>query len=227
VALEVVEDKSRRESAQLWRLGEEIHVEARPQGWAGYLMTVSGPGFEHSDVRLPLLGDYQPSNAALAVAAAHLLGNVDESAVSEGLASTRWPGRLQVIAERPRVILDGGHNPAALVEAGSALRELIGSERLVVVFAMLKERNPNELFKALRKVTPDVVVFSEPASAVGNAIDPNLLTSIYGAGSEAVRPASAALDRARQLAGRDGTVLVCGSLYLVGEILAQAQTTRL
>ena len=161
------------------------------------------------------------------MAAAHVLDGVDDGAVRKGLATTRWPGRLQVIANRPRVILDGGHNPAALTKAGTALRRLIGSERLVVVFGMLRERDPQELFKALRTVRPDAVVFTDPASAAGHAHEPRMLASLYVAGSLAVQPASAALDRARELAGSDGNVLVCGSLYLVGEILSQSQTTRL
>jgi len=69
---------------------------------------------------------------------------------------------------------------------------------------------------------PDAVVFTEPGSAGGHAIAAKQLADIYGPGSQAVTPASAALDRARELAGIDGNVLVCGSLYLVGEILAQA-----
>jgi dihydrofolate synthase/folylpolyglutamate synthase len=132
-----------------------------------------------------------------------------------------WPGRLQLIATKPRVVLDGGHNPKALTSAGAALRRLIGAERLVVVFAMLSERDPIQLLAALRSLKPDAAVFTEPASAAGHAIPAAQLASLYGPDAEAARPAKAALERARELAGADGNVLVCGSLYLVGEILAQ------
>jgi len=219
-ALEIVQAQAADESAALWRLGHEIKVESTSRGWDGHVLSVTGPGFAHRDLRLGLVGDYQPSNAALAVAAAHLLDDVSEDAIRKGLASTRWPGRLQVIAERPRVILDGGHNPAAMVKAGAALRRLIGSEKLVAVFAMLSERNPVQLLAALRTMSPDGVVFTEPASAQGHAIGPERLASLYGAGAHVARPASAALDQARGLAGASGNVLVCGSLYLVGEVLA-------
>src|SRR6266446_907456 len=168
--LAIVEARAKTMSAQLWRLGREVVVEYTTLGWAGHELNVGGPGFAYRDLRLPLVGDYQPANAALAVAVAHLLGVVGEDAVRDGLASTRWPGRLQVVGQRPRVILDGGHNPAAMVKAGAALRRLIGSERLVVVFAMLSERDPVKLLQALRTLRPDAVVFTEPASAHGHAI---------------------------------------------------------
>jgi len=219
-ALEIVEAQAERESSGLWRLGREINVEAHSRGWDGHLLSVTGPGFAHRDLYLPLVGDYQPLNAALAVAAAHQLDDLDEEAIREGLAATRWPGRLQVIARRPRVILDGGHNPAAMVKAGVSLRRLIGSERLVAVFAMLSERDPVELLGALRTLKPDSVVCTEPESAQGHAISAERLASIYGPGAHAERPAGAALEAAKGLAGASGNVLVCGSLYLVGEVLS-------
>jgi dihydrofolate synthase/folylpolyglutamate synthase len=222
VALEIVEDHARRAGSTIWRLGREINVEARSQGWEGHIINVTGPGFEHAGLSLPLAGDYQPANAALAVAAAEALGDSTHDAVRRGLADTVWPGRLQLIANRPRVVLDGGHNAEALTRTGLALRRLIGAERLVVVFAMLSERDPVQLLAALRTLKPAAAVFTEPASAAGHAISADQLASVYGPGGEAVRPAQAALERARELAAVDGNVLVCGSLYLVGEILEQA-----
>ena len=219
-ALEIVEARAAAESAQLWRLGSEIEFRAESLGWSGFELSVSGHDFEHHDLTLPLLGDYQPANAALAVAAAHLITAVTDDHVRAGLAATRWPGRLQLIGERPRVILDGGHNPAALMRAGAALRQLIGSERLVTVFGMLSERDPAQLVAALKTLRPDAVVFTEPASAHGHVIPAERLAGIYGSGASAEPRAEQALAQAVELAGPGGNVLVCGSLYLVGEILA-------
>jgi dihydrofolate synthase/folylpolyglutamate synthase len=219
-ALEIVEAHARKAGASVWRLGREVHVESTSKGWDGHMVSVSGPGFVHRDLKVPLVGDYQPDNAALAVATAHALDDVDDKAVRLGLAQTKWPGRLQVIAAAPRVVLDGGHNPAAMTKSGLSLRRLIESERLVTVFAMLSERDPLLLLAALRTLSPDAAVFTEPASAGGHAIPARDLAAMFGSGAEAVVPASAALERAKSLAGRDGNVLVCGSFYLVGEILA-------
>ena len=222
VALEIVQEHARKAGSRLWRLGREIQLTSTPEGWDGHRLNVTVLGHDYKNLSLPLVGDYQPANAALAVAAAVALGDASDDSVRRGLASTVWPGRLQLIANQPRVILDGGHNPAAMTKSGAALRRLIGSGRLVVVFAMLSERDPIQLLAALRTIDPDAVVFTEPDSAGGHAIPAKQLADIYGPGSQAVTAASAALDRARELAGIDGNVLVCGSLYLVGEILAQA-----
>ena len=222
-ALAVVEEHARRAGAEVWRLGREITLESTSKGWSGQVMSVSGPGFAYENLELALVGDYQPANAALAVASAHLIAQVSDDAVRRGLAAVVWPGRLQVVGRRPRVILDGGHNPAAMTKAGASLRALIGDERLVALFAMLSERDPNQLFVALRTLAPDAVVFTEATGAAGHAVDPVQLASLYGPGGEAVSHPEAALARAKQLAGADGNVLVCGSLYLVGEVLAMAR----
>jgi dihydrofolate synthase/folylpolyglutamate synthase len=219
-ALAIVEEHARKARATLWRLGTEIKVESMSRGWDGHKVDVSGPGFAHDRLHLPLVGEYQPANAALAIAAAHALDGVTDQAVRDGLASTRWPGRLQLVATQPRVVLDGGHNPAAMTKAGVALRALIGSQRLVTLFAMLSERDPVQLLAALRTLNPDAAVFTEPESAGGHAVAAEKLAGLYGPGSQHVVPAAAALARARELVGIDGNVLVCGSLYLVGEILA-------
>jgi dihydrofolate synthase/folylpolyglutamate synthase len=220
VALGIVEERARLTGSSVWRLGHEILLTSASKGWDGHTVDVAVDGQEYRKLSLPLVGDYQPSNAALAVAAAVALGDATEDSVRHGLASTVWPGRLQVIANHPRVILDGGHNPAAMIKSGASLRRLIGSERLVAVFAMLSERDPVQLLAALRMMNPDAVVFTEPGSAGGHAIAADQLADIYGPGAAAVTPATAALEQARELAGVDGNVLVCGSLYLVGEILA-------
>lgn len=219
-ALAIVEEHARKAQASLWRLGSEVKVESVSLGWDGHTIAVSGPGFAHDGIHLPLVGEYQPANAALAVATAHALDDITDQAVRDGLASTRWPGRLQVVASRPRVVLDGGHNPAAMMKAGAALRALIGSQRLVTLFAMLSERDPVQLVAALRTLNPDAAVFTEPVSAAGHAVGAEKLAELYGPGAHHVVPATAALAHARELAGPDGNVLVCGSLYLVGEILA-------
>jgi len=224
VALSIVERHAAHAGAEIWRLGHEVRVDAQPRGWEGHLITVSGPGFEHRDLTLPLVGDYQPANAALAVASANALGDVSDDAVRHGLAAARWPGRLQVISSEPRVIVDGGHNNAALTRTGESLRRLIGDQRLVVVFGMLSERDPAQLLPAVRAMAPAEVVFTEPASAAGHVIDAVKLAELYGDGAEARPHAAEALDRARELAGPQGNVLVCGSLYLAGEVLALSQT---
>jgi len=94
-ALSIVEEHARSAGVPVWVLGRDIQVKVQSRGWEGHVMDVTGPGFEHRDLILPLVGDYQPANAALAIAAAHLLESVTDDPVfvfkESALRRTRSP----------------------------------------------------------------------------------------------------------------------------------------
>jgi len=218
-ALGVVEARCREVGARLWRLGRELEVDWRWRAWEGSELDVAGPGFEHRALRIPLLGSFQPANAALAVAAAHALGDATPEAVRAGLAATRWPGRLEVVRDSPRVIVDGGHNPEGLRRLVADINRLLeGGAAPVVVFGAMGDKDLPGLLGELRGLRPAAVLFTRAASAGERAADPDALASLWGAGARALEPAAAALAEALARAGSGGTVLVCGSLYLVGEL---------
>lgn len=111
-ALAVIAREAARLGAPLWRLGHEISVTARDEGWRGSSLTVGTPAGALA-VRTPLIGAHQVPNTALAVAAARAL-EVPDAAIVRGVAGVRWPGRLEPVPYRGRtVLLDGAHNPAA------------------------------------------------------------------------------------------------------------------
>jgi dihydrofolate synthase/folylpolyglutamate synthase len=211
--LEIIAAVAAQRDATLWRLGRELRMEARWLGWAGSELSLDGPGFSHNGLHVPLIGSYQAANAALAVAAAHALG-VDSA---EAIADTRWPGRFEICGDHPRVILDGGHNPAGLGALLGDVRRLVPGAGLVVVFAAMADKDLSAMLGLLRGAAPDAVVFTAAASAGDRAADPEAMARAYGAG-QALLPAATALETARGLAGPAGTVLACGSLYLVGEL---------
>ena len=218
-ALEVVGARCREVGADPWRLGRELEVEWRWLGWNGSELDIAGRGFEHRGLKIPLLGSFQPANAALAVAAAHALGDATPDTVRTGVAATRWPGRLEVVAESPRVLVDGGHNPAGLRRLVADVNRLLeGGEPPGVVFGAMADKDLPGLLGELRRLRPATVLFTRAASAGERAADPADLAVHWGAGARAVEPAATALEQARAGAGSGGTVLVCGSLYLVGEL---------
>src|SRR6202795_1706062 len=78
LALEIVEEHSRKVASSLWRLGHEIRLTSTSKGWDGHALDVAVDGHRYKDLSLPLVGDYQPANAALAVAAAVALGDATD-----------------------------------------------------------------------------------------------------------------------------------------------------
>src|SRR5207247_7230294 len=123
----------------LLRLGQEIEVKAVDKEWAGVQATVTTPVGTYRDLRIPLLGLHQADNAAVAVAAIDALRSrgwdISDGALRDGLARTRWPGRLEVIDRNPLVLVDGAHNPAGLERSVAADHELAKGLPVVIGFA--------------------------------------------------------------------------------------------
>ncbi len=209
-ALAIVERAAADAGAHLWRLGQELRLQTRWLGWEGSEIDVTGPAFAHRDLRVPLLGSHQAANAALAVAAAHALGEAPD-----GLAEARWPGRLELVGDNPPVLLDGGHNPAALARLAEDVPRLAGARPVTVVFGMMADKDLAAGLAELRHLRPAGVVFTAAQSP--RAARPEDLAGIWG-GGEVALPALAAAERGIELAGPGGLVLVCGSLYVVGEV---------
>jgi dihydrofolate synthase/folylpolyglutamate synthase len=203
-------------AAEVWRLGREVTYSARWLGWEGSGLDVSGPGFAYHGLHVGMLGTFQPANAALAVAAAHALGDATPAAVRAGVEAARWPGRLELAG--PRLLLDGGHNPDGLSQLGASVRRLIGPAPLTVVFGAMADKDIAPMLAQVRRLEPEHVVFTAAASAAGRALTVEQLAAEWGRPSHQQDRAASALALARELAGPDGWVLVCGSLYLVGEL---------
>jgi dihydrofolate synthase / folylpolyglutamate synthase len=213
-AMAAIKSRAEEVGATVWRLHGEIHHARRTLGWEGVEVDVSGPGFSCS-LRTPLLGRFQGDNTALAAAAAYAVDAVDCTAMQVGAAAVKWPGRLEHLGQHPDVLLDGAHNPAALRWLAQTIPELAAGRRVVVVFGMMADKDLASSLAELRKLAPAGVVFTAVESP--RAATPERLAELWG-GGEAVPSPELAVWRAIELAGLDGLVLICGSIYLAGAV---------
>lgn len=175
-----------------------------------------------ADWPLALAGSHQRRNAALALAVLDAAGlAVPEAAARRGLANVEWPGRFQRL-ENGRVILDGAHNPAAARRLVETWREEFGPDvRATVVLGILKDKDVPAVCAGLVPLAARFIavpVRSSPRSSTAG----ELLAVLHGVAPEI--PAETADDLPAALAAarmHGGRVLVTGSLFLVGEALAQ------
>ncbi|CAA9515543.1 MAG: Dihydrofolate synthase @ Folylpolyglutamate synthase [uncultured Solirubrobacterales bacterium] len=168
-------------------------------------------------------GAYQRRNFTLATAAARafLAGDLDREAVAAAAQRVSVPGRLEPVAERPLVLLDGAHNPAGARALAESTVEVVGSRTLVGVVGVLDDKDPAGILAPLLPLMRRVVL-TQPA--LERALPAAVLRSLCGQlaprlEAEVVRAPAAALERARALAGADGAVLVTGSLHLVADLV--------
>jgi dihydrofolate synthase/folylpolyglutamate synthase len=149
-------------------------------------------------------GAFQRRNFALARAAAEAyLGELDEAAVAAAAATVRVPGRLQIAAEDPLVLLDGAHNPEGVAALAESLPEVVGERSpLVAVISILDDKDAARMLATLLPEC-DAVIFT--SSQNPRALPPPTLLSLAGQlggpPAEVVPEARAAVDRARRRAG--------------------------
>ena len=173
-----------------------------------------------ADLTLALLGRHQLVNASLALAALELLSErfpVPEAAVREGTETVRWPGRLEVISERPLVILDGAHNPEGVRALAGALGDLRRGRKIRLLFATMADKEWELMLGTLAEFA-DEIVFTKVA--MERSADPQLLAQSMAkpVPKRVIQDSRTALDTLLVSAEPDDIVVVAGSLYLLGEV---------
>jgi dihydrofolate synthase/folylpolyglutamate synthase len=235
-----------REKAQIIKPGSVAVTAARPpaleviQARANSVsapLTVVNPGgaalgrrgvevtarFAGSDVGVasPLIGAFQVGNVAAAVAVCDALRSrgfaITVNDVVHGCAQAHWPGRMQWFDSRPAVLIDGAHNPAGMAAMTQSVPGLAGDRTTVALFAAMHNKDVHAMAGILSGIINDIVV---TAPEVERATPPAELALMFSPPATAVAGSREALNVAREHAGADGLVVVCGSLYLAGEVLS-------
>ena len=179
------------------------------------------------EYHLALLGGHQLHNASAALETVEALRargwEIPARAVREGLALVRWPARFEIMRRDPLVIVDGGHNPQCAQALSESLRELLPGRRFVFLLGVLADKDYPRM---LERITPLAEEFVCLTPLSGRALAAEELAAYLtrrGARASARADIASGVRAALDAAGRDGTVVAFGSLYLVGAIRSELQ----
>jgi dihydrofolate synthase / folylpolyglutamate synthase len=223
-ATDVIRERAKVESCTLTLVQRDMEVKALGLRGSKQMAEIDGHEFA-----LGLIGPHQVSNAACAVEAMRQL-KISETAIARGLASTVWPGRFEILSEKPLIVLDGAHNPAGtamLVETwraflaarfGWSAHETDGRARLV--FASVADKDISEMTQLLLPLAREV---SLVRLANERGAEPASLVSSFSGLSCACYDSVSAVWQDLLSADPEAVILVTGSLFLVGEMLARRQ----
>jgi len=224
---EVIRAKAQEAGAPLRVVGREIEYSCRfaasPDLGPHCRVCVVTETSQFMHLPVPLPGEHQAVNCALALSVIDTLKTsgfeCSEVPMLEGLTSTRLPGRMELVWEQPRILVDGAHNPASL----EALMRCVGAhvpyDSMVCVFGCCEDKDVPEM---LRKAVlgGDKLIFTRSKNNP-RAMDPDELqrqfADMYGKMNQVARTLPQALDLAVRAVGRDDLICITGSFYLVGE----------
>jgi dihydrofolate synthase/folylpolyglutamate synthase len=216
-ARSVIQKVAQKQSAPIFILGKNFSVRRSQSGHFSYY------GIENTwrKMQTPLLGHYQVQNAALALAASELLNKtkaeISFQSIKNGLLKTRWPGRLEIISEKPLVILDGAHNLIAARNLSRYLDENLANRRITLVVGILDDKPYGAMLKSLLPVCSRAII---TRAKTERALPPQKLyatakkiISDVTTVSNVAKAAKQAIETARP----NDVVCIAGSLYVVGE----------
>lgn len=215
----IIEGVCHERGAPLMKAGG-IRVTALSLSTRGASFGADVPGLGSLDVQISLPGRHQVDNALLALCALALLKErfrLNTDKLLSGLEKATWPGRLQWVNER--LLLDGAHNEQGAQALCDYARAFLPGRRIVLLTAMMKDKRPDACARILAPIAQAVVATQVDWPRALPAGDLAALYRNLGAYATPEPDAEKALRQAREQAGADGVVLVCGSLYLVGAVL--------
>lgn len=184
--------------------------------------TIDGQTFRYKDgpvLRLPLLGAHQLKNAATALDALSVLPfTVPDMAVASGLATVQWPARFEIVARKPYVVVDGGHNVQCVETIAAAIRAYFPDSKPVFIVGVLNDKDYRAMTKILAPLAKAFVAV-EPRSS--RAVPAHILAETLAKWNRPVVTVpniAAGIEYASSVAGEDGAVVALGSLYMAGDI---------
>ena len=181
---------------------------------------IDGVEFTYNSTRykLSMSGEYQVYNAITAIEACRVLG-LDEASIKQGIETAKVPARMEVISSSPLVLLDGGHNEDGGKAVAESLKSMLGGKKIFAVIGMMADKNVESY---LEKVAPlcsfvaATTVADNPRAMSANELEEK--AKKYCGNTVSFNSAAEAIEHANRIIADYDCLLVCGSLYLAGEV---------
>lgn len=182
----------------------------------------------YKEIIKPLPGDHQRENLSLALAACELIFNkfkktdsrytLSPTLIKEGLAIVKWPGRLEVIKEKPLVILDGAHNLKAAQLLGKYLSQTLSDKNLTLVVGILDDKPYQEMLKHLVPYAQRIIITRPKINrSLATGVLKEAVKKITHKKIEVIEDVKAAVTHAIATCSDNDAICIAGSLYVAGE----------
>lgn len=219
--LDVIEARSLEKGAPFFRCGRDFSSSEVREDDRGLFFSYQGEK-EYADLHLPLAGEHQAINAALALKTTEILTGKYPGMVCsmrDGLGAVRWPGRIELVEEDPTILIDGAHNPDAAVALSAHLGKMLsrGRGRILMIIGIMEDKDIDGILRPLLPLA-SVLIFT--AAPYGRAASAEVLAShaaSQGYPSILSAGVSDALRKAEELYEPGDVIVVTGSFYTIGE----------
>ncbi len=211
-ALEMCDEKD------IYVAGIDFFSKGQVEGLKTYMEFYKEDKVSFHSMELGLWGRYQVDNASLALKAVGLLIDLKEDLVKKALRSTKWEGRMEIVREKPLLMLDGAHNPDGVVRIVREVKKHIGN--LVPVFTALKEKEWETSLEYLKELSSKLYLVPIKHHRGED------MQKVYKTAKEKGFKEVCLLDDSEDILKIKEDALVLGSLYLIGEVKEALERVR-
>jgi len=219
--MDVIGSTCKERNCELVKIDTDIQYKIKNSDLNGSEFDIDGIKNNYKDFKIKILGDHQVSNAVTAVAVIELLNRFDikiqEESVRIGLEKTVWPGRLEILEEKPYLVIDSAHNPSAAKVLKNNL-ELFEFEKMVLIIGMCEEKDISSYVRELVPVADAVIV---TRAKIHRAVEPDVILQEVKkyVDNVSVQPSvKSSIEYAKlKLAGDNDLICVTGSIFIVAE----------
>ena len=192
-------------------------------------LTTAHSRFEH--LHVPLFGEHQAKNCALALCMLDTLKTrgfeIDDQQAMAGLGKVKLLGRMQMVSEEPRIVVDGAHNAASIEALVRAIGQHITYDSMIVIFGCHRDKDVAGMIRQIQ-LGADKIIFTTTGSP--RACDPAELAADYTERSGKMAQVAESLDEAVRIAlsaiTREDLICITGSFYLAGEAIRKFSGKR-
>ena len=223
---EVIEKACLNCEAELVRVGSDVTWQSLGFDSSRQSLRVKGRLGSY-ELTIPLLGQPQLQNAAVAVATLEVLVekgfHISQDSIIKGLAQVSWPGRFQVLSRHPLLVVDGAHNPDSARKLKQSLEQYFDFDRAILIIGLSFDKDVAGIISELVPLFDEVIVTRSThprAMATASVLDE---FSRHGVKVQATDDISIALPLALALAGEKDLICVTGSLFVVAGAIEQAK----
>ena len=216
-ALGVIKKVAAQRNAELIEAEQTAAVNVVYEDLTGTVLSCGGTA-----LKLPFIGEHQVDNAKTALTVLGMLSGtykkINKSSLKSGFMSAKLPGRLEVMSVSPTVIVDGAHNPSGTAALAAAVRKYIHGRGVVAVMGMLADKDVDSAVNNLSGVFSNIITVA-PSSK--RALDAVSLAECWKRHGSTAYPAAnfdSAILKAFSILPPNGALIVCGSLYLAGDM---------
>jgi dihydrofolate synthase/folylpolyglutamate synthase len=206
----------------LVRVGRDVTVQDSRFDMGRQLLRVKGR-LDTYELSIPLLGRHQLDNAATAVAALEVLAEqgfaVTGDSIRRGLSQVDWPGRLQVVSQRPLIVVDGAHNPDSARTLKESLGQYFDFDRAILIVGASDDKDIAGVVSQLAPVFNSVIAARSRHPRALPVAKIKAEFGRYGIEAQVAEDIPAALAKAVALAGDRDIICVAGSLFVVAEAI--------